>query len=82
MAGSFQTLGALKQETTTIPIVMIAGNKGNKLSPLHSTPQSTRMPEYQMAHACTKAIAALQSVEARDVGCGSSRPEHAQQPDG
>jgi putative tryptophan/tyrosine transport system substrate-binding protein len=25
MAGSFQTLGALKQETTTIPIVMIAG---------------------------------------------------------
>jgi len=28
------------------------------------------MPEYQMSHAGTKAFAAAQIAEARDVGCG------------
>jgi len=28
------------------------------------------MPEYQMSHASTKAFAAAQIAEARDVGCG------------
>src|SRR5262245_57117123 len=34
------------------------------------SPRSTRMPEYQMWHASTKAFAAAQIAEARDVGCG------------
>jgi hypothetical protein len=35
------------------------------------------MPEYQMSHAGTKAIAAAQIAEARDVGCGSWPCENA-----
>jgi hypothetical protein len=34
-------------------------------------PGSTRISEYQKSHASTKAIAASQSDEARNVGCGS-----------
>src|SRR5215471_13199400 len=35
------------------------------------SPRATRMLEYQMSHASTKAFAAAQIAEARDVGCGS-----------
>src|SRR5262245_653104 len=51
-----------------------AAEKCDELTPLHATPRSTRMPEYQMADARTKAIIASRSAGARDVGLGSSSP--------
>src|SRR5262245_34812135 len=52
-----------------------AAEKCDELTPPHAIPRSTRMPEYQMSHMSTKAIAASQFAEARDVGCGSIRVE-------
>jgi hypothetical protein len=60
--------------TTELPSEGRATNKCHKLPTPHEPPGSTRMPEYQMLHASTKAIAASQS-KVRDVGCGSSSVE-------
>src|SRR5262249_13714302 len=47
-----------------------SAHQRDDLAPPHSTPRSTRMPEYQMSHTSTKAFAAVQIAKARDVGCG------------
>src|SRR5262249_34064204 len=49
-----------------------AAKKCNKLSPPHVTPRSTRMPDYQMLHASTKAIAASRSAGAASAALGQT----------